>query len=216
MRIESNTRKNIFLGIGVFLFGALMLSLTRGRTDHSRDHQLLHIIGLLFLFVGTAVIVLHERVLILVSPHRKTLTMRKSSLRGRELRIIPFASIQSVDVITLGQTHKGTRSYHLNLTLKTGEKIRTGRSSRVGDEIHGIARELSDLVGLEPNDTLRAPSTELAPFLFALLGAVLVYGIWYRLSVGPWCRAMWFGTAPPVIMLLAFMAIILGFPKRRT
>lgn len=48
--------------------------------------------------------------------------------------------------------------------------------------------------------------------LLAGLGAgSLILG--EELEVGPWCPAMWFGTAPPVIMVATF-AILLGLFRR--
>ncbi len=214
MRIESNTLKNLLLGTGFVLLGVLMLSLTQGKTDLSRDHQLIYLMGLFILLAGTATILLNERVVILVYPERGSLTVRTSSLRGSEVRVIPFAAIRSVDVVKLGQTHKGTRSYHLNIALKTGEKILTRRNSRDGDEINELARELSGLIGCKTDEAPAPQPIELGQILVSLSGAILVYVAWYRFTVGPWCRAMWFGTAPPVVMLLTFTAIMLVVRRR--
>lgn len=40
--------------------------------------------------------------------------------------------------------------------------------------------------------------------LLAIIGSILSYAIWYRMQVGPWCPAMWFGTAPPILMLVFY------------
>jgi hypothetical protein len=45
------------------------------------------------------------------------------------------------------------------------------------------------------------------------LWAAALYVLWYRLAVGPWCPAMWFGTPPPVIVLAAF-AVLQGLFRR--
>lgn len=37
----------------------------------------------------------------------------------------------------------------------------------------------------------------------AAVVGVFTWVVYYRFSVGPWCPAMWFGTAPPLVMLLA-------------
>ncbi len=48
----------------------------------------------------------------------------------------------------------------------------------------------------------------LSNFLLAVMGAVTIYVIWYGLQTGgQYCNAMWFGSAPPVIMLIAFWFI---------
>jgi hypothetical protein len=42
--------------------------------------------------------------------------------------------------------------------------------------------------------------------LISLLVGVIAYVIWYGVTVGHFCPAMWFGTAPPVIILLSSVA----------
>lgn len=41
-------------------------------------------------------------------------------------------------------------------------------------------------------------------------GAVVFYVAWYGIRFGHFCPAMWFGTAPPVIMGVVFFTIF-GF-----
>ncbi len=113
---------------------------------------MIYLLGLFLLFAGTAAVLLNEQVVILLYAERKNLTVRKRSLMGSELRVIPFAAFRSVDVMKVGQVHKGTQLYHLNLTLKTGEKILTRRHSRDGEEINAVALELSKLIGCETNE----------------------------------------------------------------
>jgi hypothetical protein len=215
MRIESNTIKNLLRGVGILLLGVLFLYLTRGTVDVSRDHQAASLLGLFLLLLGAALVILNERVVV-VSGERKDLTVRRSSLRSRETRVIPFAGVRSVNVVKLGRTHKGTASYHMNITLKTGERISTGRSSRVGDEINAIAREFPDLVGCATQDAPTSHPIDGTHLLVSLAGAVVIYLAWYRFAVGPWCRAMWFGTAPPVIILAGFAALLIGWRRRKT
>jgi hypothetical protein len=37
----------------------------------------------------------------------------------------------------------------------------------------------------------------------AAVVGMLSWVVYYRVNVGPWCPAMWFGTAPPLVMLLS-------------
>ena len=37
--------------------------------------------------------------------------------------------------------------------------------------------------------------------------------LWFRLEIGPWCPAMWFGTAPPVILVAAFTLLLALFRR---
>ena len=39
--------------------------------------------------------------------------------------------------------------------------------------------------------------------MVSFVGAVLIYAGWYWIHFGQVCPAMWFGTAPPIIMLIA-------------
>lgn len=48
-------------------------------------------------------------------------------------------------------------------------------------------------------DFMHSPALKLA---VSAGGGWLGYVIWYRCHIGPWCPAMWGGTAPPVIMLV--------------
>lgn len=43
--------------------------------------------------------------------------------------------------------------------------------------------------------------------LIALASGVGVYAIWYLFNVGPWCPAMWFGTAPLLMIGVVFLAV---------
>lgn len=44
--------------------------------------------------------------------------------------------------------------------------------------------------------------------LVALVGGgIAAYALWYRFNVGPWCIAMWFGSAPLLIIAVTFVAI---------
>lgn len=41
----------------------------------------------------------------------------------------------------------------------------------------------------------------------ALGFSLLIWAIYYRISVGPWCQAMWFGTAPALVISISFIYI---------
>ncbi len=43
--------------------------------------------------------------------------------------------------------------------------------------------------------------------LLALASGVGAYAVWYRLNVGPWCPAMWFGTAPLLMIGVVFFTV---------
>ncbi len=47
---------------------------------------------------------------------------------------------------------------------------------------------------------------------------ILVYVIWYGVTTGQYCSAMWFGSAPPVIIFIAAATCyrLLGQRQRRS
>jgi hypothetical protein len=51
--------------------------------------------------------------------------------------------------------------------------------------------------------------------LISAVFGVAAWVVYYRLRVGPFCPAMWFGTAPPVVMLLAGSALYRALGRRR-
>ena len=89
----------------------------------------------------------------------------------------------------------------------------TGRWSLDPAEINALAEQLAAAVGC--GCRLGAPRYPLAArhLPVALAGAAVLYALWFRLAVGPWCAAMWHGTAPPVFLLAGF-AILLGLCRR--
>lgn len=43
--------------------------------------------------------------------------------------------------------------------------------------------------------------------------AIFIYKVWYKITVGKLCPAMWYGSAPLVIIGGAFLFILLVFRK---
>ncbi|MDO9299946.1 MAG: hypothetical protein Q7T89_01120 [Anaerolineales bacterium] len=52
--------------------------------------------------------------------------------------------------------------------------------------------------------------------LISFAGALGIYAAWYRIYVGDWCPAMWFGSAPLLIILIStifLMRVLNAFNK---
>ena len=201
--IESNTRSTVAISVGLIAVGSLLVSASHHQAATNNNALAAWWGGILLGLLGAATLFLDARITLLVDPERGAILIRHRNRVTSGAKIVRFEEIASVNVSRIGRSRLGVTSFHLKIRLKSGKSIATGRWSYSYEEINAEAARLADAVGCAA-DT-REPFLTGGPerVMLSVLGAVAFYALWYRFTTGPWCRAMWFGTAPPVIMLLA-------------
>jgi hypothetical protein len=214
-RITSNTRKTLALAAGSLLLGLLLVWLAGGARVGGSNATAAMWLGILLAALGVAAFVFAENLVVTVDTSERRLVIDRFTRWGNSRTLLPFVDVESIRVAKLGSGADGTPSYWLQVHCRRGEVYRTGRWSTDEAEINELAEQVADAVGCASRKGTPARPGTSVPLVTAAaaLGAAALYALWYRLAVGPWCPAMWFGTAPPVIILLAF-SVLLGFLRR--
>ena len=205
--LGSNTGKDQLLGAVILCAGIPFILLTYSKLGTAPNVTAAFGLGVLLCAVGLLTLLLKEDISVLVDPSSRKLTVRKTSRFGQKTTVIPFEQVASVNVHCPGG--KGPRNYFLKLRLKNGKVERTGKWSYDQREMVALAGRLAAEIECPVSTGLLVQPVNAIRVVVSAAGAVLIYVFWYRIKVGPWCPAMWGGTAPFVIILVAFL-ILLG------
>src|ERR1700730_5774003 len=205
--IRSNAGRNQLVGVFTVVLGIPCVLLTIHNFKSSANAMAGFCLGILLIGAGVFSLLFMEEITMTVDPERRRLMIQKNSRIGHKTSVVGFDEIASVLVNSEGG-YRGPRSYHLKISLKNGNTETTGRWSLDQGEIIAIAGQLAAEIGCESNPGLIMHPVNATQIVYSGLGAVILYAIWFRIWVGPWCPAMWFGTAPPVIILIAFSGIL--------
>jgi len=211
--IRSDAGKSGLLAVAMGLVGALFVTLARGRSDPSGNALAAFWLGVLLIGIALGGLIMAESVVLTVDPDRRALRFQRRNFWGRSAYLRPFASVDSVGVVKVGTDRGDAPSYFLVVNLRDGRVEGTGRWSLDPAEINALAEQLAAAIGC--GCRLGAPRRPLAAkhLPVALAGSVALYALWFRLEVGPWCPAMWHGTAPPVFILAGFAILLSGFRR---
>jgi len=205
--LSSNPGKDQLLGAVVLCAGIPFILLTYSKLGTAPNVTAAFAAGVLLIVVGLLTLIWKENISVVVDPASRKLTVHKASRFGQRTSVIPFDQVASVNVSC--PSGKGPRNYFLKLRLKDGTVERTGKWSYDQGEIVALAGRLAAEIGCPVSTGLLVQPANAVRVFLSAAGAVLIYALWYRIKVGPWCVAMWFGTAPIAIMLVAFL-ILLG------
>lgn len=145
MRIETDVRRNTIVAVCVTLMGILIYYLGIGRDDWAVAG------GFLLMFMGLGVLLYGDHTVIMIYPERKSLTVRKSSILSRKKSTIHFTDVDRIEVVRIGKLRSGIYSYFLNIYLKDGSRILTGRNSSDRDEIMQIATKAAEIIDCKVN-----------------------------------------------------------------
>ncbi|MBI5547995.1 MAG: hypothetical protein HY901_29280 [Deltaproteobacteria bacterium] len=214
-QVTSNTGKTGAMAVGCVVVGVLFLWLTRHAAVGDGDTAAAKWLGVLLAGIGLAGLLFMEEVVTTVDPAQRRLVIDRRMWWSRTQQVVPFNEIESVRVVKIGSRSDGTPSFWLQIERKHGRACATGRWSLSEAEIGQLAERLAAEVGCSrQGGAPSAPAPAAAIHLIAAaLGAVALYALWFRMRVGPWCPAMWFGTAPPVFILASF-GVLLGSLRR--
>lgn len=216
--IHSNKNKSRFLALVAGLIGIALAVMAKSHVQQSNGALAAFWLGVMLIAIAAVALLEDETITITVDTHRRELFFLKKSWLGQQKTRVPFTSVEGVAVRRVGRVDQFP-SYHLQIRLKNGRHLKTGRWSFDLSEINDLGSQLVNAIGcpFHEGPVPRALGAQQA--IFAAIGAVIVYVIWYRFTTGQICPAMWFGTAPPVVMGLAFLvllSVIRRWPKTKS
>ena len=212
-QIESSSGKGLLMAVCSLLVGLLFIWLTCRIPVQDSNTVAAMWLGILLAGLGLAAIILAEEIVTTVDPGERCVRLDCRRRWGNVSLTVPFDEVVSVNVAKVASRSDGTPSFWLQIERVGGKVFSTGRWSTNEAEIRRLAERLSAEIGCECRGGVPLSPASVLRVAAAAIGAVVVYAIWFRFSVGPWCPAMWFGTAPPVFILAAF-AVLLGLFRR--
>lgn len=211
--VRSSSGKGIAVSVACLLAGLLFLWLTAKIPVHDSNTAAAMWLGVLLTGLGVAGLIVSEEVVTTVDTVRRCVEIDRTRRWGSRKTSVPFDEVASVNVARVGSRSGGTPSFWLQIERADGQVISTGRWSMNEAETRQLAERLSARIGCECRGGKPLSPASLVHVVAAAIGAVVLYAGWFRFSVGPWCPAMWFGTAPPVFILAGF-AVLLGLLRR--
>ena len=163
--------------------------------------------GVFLIGLGVYTLLFSENVTVIVDTERKRLMLQKKNRLSSKSLILGFGEIASVNVTQIGG-YRGPPTYHLNIEQKNGKIEKTGRWAFEQGEIVALAERLSFAAGCKFNVGVILHPIDLNKIIYSGIGAVIVYAVWFRIWAGPLCPAMWHGSAPPLIIAIAFFSVL--------
>jgi hypothetical protein len=214
-KISSDPKKGLLLAIGCFVVGCLILWMA-GRIPTQDSNTLAGIwLGALLAGLGLAGVILDEVVSTTVHPNQKFLEIDSRRRWGKSRVVISFDEIASINVVRVGDRTDGTPTFWLQIERQDRKRFFTGGWSTSEREMGFLAERLAEEIGCDRHGGNPPNPASVGQVASSLIGAVILYVMWYRLVVGDWCMAMWFGTFPPIFLLLAFSGLLLIFRSYR-
>ncbi len=190
------------MSAGLILVGALFLLLLRNRVALDSNELSAQYLGYLLIFIGGSALLINERIAIELRKESGFLFFSSTSIFGTKKQTVTFASVDRVSISRVGRARNNVQFYFLHLHLKNGTRLPTGMILSSAESAQAEADRISEIIGC-PSQQIALPSDHrFSTFLLAFVVGVIAYAVYYRISVGPPCKAMWFGTAPPVIIML--------------
>lgn len=199
------------MGVGLLLAGILFIWLTARIPGADSNATAGLWLGVLLAGTGMAGIILTGRVVTTVDPAGRRLRIECSGPWGTRSEEMLFDDVACIRVAGVGS--RSPRSFWLQIEIVGGKRHSIGRWSGNEEEMNRLAARLCAEIGCDYRGTRPVPPASTVQVLLSASGAVILYAAWFRATVGPWCEAMWFGTAPPVILLTAF-ALLLSLIRR--
>ena len=205
MVIESDKKKNNLISVIGLVIGLIFLFLTAKIENPNQNQKAAYLLGLLISsLAGISLVNQDKRKTEIQAEKKRVVFTRKSFFGGEEIRVIPFDLVKWVGVTGVGRRDvASTRTYFIYITLKEGKTIRTGYSSFDEYGTKELAAEIARTIGCDHSATPIPPldSEVIENVILAGFIAALAWAIVYRIKIGPWSQAMWFGTSAGIFML---------------
>ncbi len=206
--IESNKSKDLLIAFISIAVGLLAMWLVKNQSQGSTNALAGFWLGILLFGGGVVAFIFAEKVTVKLDLNHKRLMVLMRLPLGTDTLNVAFSEVDCVGVSRQGSS-KGYISYNLWIRLKNGKEIQTRRWSMDQSEILEVAERLAASLGCALNRGAVPIPANAKKISIALIGAVGVYSVGFRVMAGPWCWAMWYGTLPPIAILFSFSAILL-------
>jgi hypothetical protein len=212
-QVTSNTSKSLAAAVGSLAVGLLFIWLTRHARAGDTNAVAAMWLGVMLAAVGLAGLIFSEEIVVTVETAQRRLRIECRRRWGNVAVSVPFDDVGSVNVVRVGSRSDGTPTFWLQIERRDGKTFGTGRWSTKEAEMGRLAERLAAEIGCECQNGNPAGPASVGHVAVSVLVAVALYAGWFRVSVGPWCEAMWYGTAPAVF-ILAMFAVVLGLVRR--
>lgn len=209
--LQSNTAKTSVLSMGLILVGCLFILLTKDKVAGMRvwsDLMAAYYLGVLLFVLGLAALLFNENIEITVEPSAQRMLVQSRDLWASSQKIIAFKEVAGISVQKIRSKGDRANFYHLQIQLKNGGVQRTGFWALNQPDVFAVAERLAQDIGCEPQLPWRIYPHNSKHYILASVGAILIYTVWYRLTTGQLCLAMWFGAAPIYITGASFFGIL--------
>ena len=207
--IQKNKRNDKLAGIIVIAIGTVLFVVYHATKNTSEQAIYVYWMAILFVILGIGTYFWDEEFLTTIDPHQKRLQIKSKNRFSSKSKMIRFNEIQHVEIKTINRRrHSEIKLYTLRLRLKNGNIERVGKESFDSDELMAVADQLALAIGCSVETDLSRDTININFIPVALVGSIGLYALWYRLTVGKLCAAMWGGTAPIVIIPLIFYLLL--------
>lgn len=222
---KSNSQATKVLFLGSAVLGAVFCYVTKSSSLDSQKVIQAVWLGRLLIAIGVIGWLLVDEVSIALDDKKKVLRIRRQNYLRDSSSFVPLDQIENVRSLRMG-SGKGPAAYQVVIELKNSNQINTGRWSFNQAEIIGEAESLSHILESEVktglivhpvNADIAIAGYKVNQMILAVAISVAIYAVWFRYQVGPWCPAMWHGTAPVFIIALSFaacMGILRRLPRQ--
>jgi len=176
-------------------------------TLETQGNKFLYYLALFFtaMFIYGLIMNAHERITIDVL--NKRIIFSYINRFSSKLKNIPFELIDYIYIYER-ENSEGSPSYDLYVELKSGKSMCVVNYDYSKQNVIELGNKLSHEIGCDFrfDKNMRGYFFNYKMVASAAFFSLLSYIVWYRLTTGQICTAMWFGTAPIVIIGLVFVS----------
>lgn len=208
--------KTINLATG--FVGLIFIFITYQRTTESSNVLAAFYLGYFLALMSLCVFIFSEDTTMEVCSDNERLNIKKASLLNSKIYVILFNQIKSVQITTYGSRSKGLPTFHILFKLKNGKTEATNYFTVSEDEAVQLAQRLINDIGCENNlgeyfNSSRQDLVSVFRVFASFVGSVFIYILWYKITIGQPCVAMWHGTTPVLIIGCSFLIIYRNFNR---
>lgn len=207
--IRSNVMATRGLSLLFLILGLILTVKAQSPVDPSSARFMAQVLGILLICGPLLFLVFLEDIQISVDPQNQRMRIRRANWFRSKLITRAFSELADVRTLKHGRSSQGIVIYTLLLEFQDGQRLNPGLWSFSPQTIDRIVERLILETGCQATLPAPRPSLQSNDLILPAIGAVATYVVWYRIQVGPWCLAMWHGTAPIFIMGVAFVSIFI-------
>jgi len=148
MKVETNKKRNLQLGVVIALIGVVFICFLQRREVLDIPQKAALTFGYILLFTGALLLLVNEQFEISFDQEKSKITYFHKWFLGKKTRCFPFSAVQAVRVNRIGKpTRNGDEYFFLFLILKNGRKLNTGKWLLSHDSAVEEANKMAALIG---------------------------------------------------------------------